>query len=163
MRPINESGPLPVTTESKPQINPTGVNLSEIRKQWAEGLRPNDTALDWILNSPDEIFCKRVERITEISPIATEEEQRDFAARLCNEALQFVQDLRRTVGGRPVTMDECTSSLAKGTERWWLWRRPARREALRIILETQAATGYNVPWIVAVKQEAEARASDDSI
>jgi hypothetical protein len=138
-----------VTTvdDSQSQIAPTGTNLSKLRQQLAEGLRSDDPALDWIRNSPDEIFRQRVERITG-SPIRTESEQRDFAIRVCGEALQFVQEVRRSFGGRVVSMDECISTLAKGSEKYLLWDLPTHREALRIILEAQSPDGYSVPWIV---------------
>jgi hypothetical protein len=143
------SQPLPNVDDSQSQIVSSGTNLSEIRRQLAEGLSPNDTALDWILNSPDEIFRERVERITK-TPIASDENHGDFAIRLCNQALALVQSVRRTLGTQAVTMDECISTLAGGSEAYLLWTgRAAHREALKIILEVQSPDGgFGVPWIV---------------
>ncbi|MGA8224409.1 MAG: hypothetical protein WB780_22375 [Candidatus Acidiferrales bacterium] len=134
----------PTAEESEAQINPTGANLSEERRLWAQGLRPNDSALDWILQGPDEIFCKRVEAITGISPIATPKEREDFANRILSEAFRYVRSVRDTVDRRIVTLDECLSIHAKSSDEYRKWTRPTRLEALKICIGYQTEDGWDI-------------------
>jgi hypothetical protein len=126
------------------EIEARGVNLDEVRRRWAVGLPPNDPALDWILHSPDGLFCHRVKQITGVSPVATPQERADFANGLLQEALQFVTDVRKTVGKRTVTLDECLRVHAKGSDAFWKWNRPTYKEALKICIEWQTENGFDI-------------------
>lgn len=135
---------IPATSDVQDEaIVPTGINLMEERRKWAEGLHPNDTARDWILNSPDDIFCQRVEKITGIRPDATKEQREAFANRKLQEVLDHVKTVRATVGGRPVTLDEVMSVHAESSPEYRYWSRPTQQEGLDIILGWQTPEGFD--------------------
>lgn len=136
---------IPATSDVQDEaIVPTGINLREERRKMAEGLYPNDTARDWILNSPDDIFCQRVEMITGIRPDATQAQRDEFANRVLQEALNHVKTVRATVGGRPVTMTEVMSVHAQSSPEYRRWKRPTLNKAVEICLEWQTPDGFDI-------------------
>ncbi|HTU33563.1 MAG TPA: hypothetical protein VMF66_07145 [Candidatus Acidoferrum sp.] len=131
----------PESTDSRPQVNQTGVSLSEVRRQLAEGLHDNSTGtgLDWILNSPDEIFCERVERITGVSPFAAPEEREAHSNRALHEAVDFVCGVRSSVGRRIATLAEVHAAATKSEPKW---AKPKYQVALEYAVSWQTPDGF---------------------
>jgi hypothetical protein len=119
------------------------ISLLEERRKWANGMDAHTR--NWFMTMPDEEFCRRVEAITGVSPLATAAERDAHANRKLQEALDHVKAFRETkaVGGKIVTLSEVMAIYPEDSSEHRYWSRPTQQEGLKIVLAWQVSDGFD--------------------